>query len=82
MALINNPQAAAAGQAMGQTVYPTWAQGQPLAPLSVNIQLERIDNGWLVTLPSGKKVFADVAPAVCGVISEWVLEACEKYERI
>jgi hypothetical protein len=63
------------------TVFPTWMAERGHPVMKADIKLERITNGWLVTLPGGDRVFADVPEAVCGAISEWVLGACDAYER-
>jgi len=47
---------------------------------STNINLEKISNGFVLTIGS-KKIFCDVPEAVCGAMAEWVLEECKNAEE-
>lgn len=45
----------------------------------MNVSIEKIENGFIVTLGS-KKTFCDVPEAVCGVLAEWALKMCENID--
>jgi hypothetical protein len=46
----------------------------------MNINIEKIENGFVVTIGS-KKTFCDCAEAICGVTSQWVLDECDRLEK-
>jgi hypothetical protein len=45
----------------------------------MNINIEKISNGYVATI-DGKKTFFDVPEAICGATAEWVLEECKALE--